>query len=115
MGWPLDERRERRFNEPQFGSFIDGEGVLVSEADVDGVRWLYRGVWDQITLNTCHWRQSASKDSGESFSWNWWMEWTRKKRVWSGTRMNKAHEATQVSTDYIHYNKVIRGRASLIQ
>ena len=26
-------------NAPQFGRFIDGEGVFISEAEVDGVKW----------------------------------------------------------------------------
>jgi len=62
---------------PQFGSFIDGDGVFVSEHDVDHIKWQYRGVWDQITSDSCRWHQSASKDGGNSWEWNWWMEWTR--------------------------------------
>ena len=64
-------------NAPQFGSFIDGEGVFINEEEVDGIKWQYRGVWDQITLESCRWHQSASKDGGKSWKWNWWMEWTR--------------------------------------
>ncbi len=64
-------------NAPQFGSFIDGDGVFISEAEADGVNWQYRGVWDRITSESCRWHQSASKDGGNSWEWNWWMEWTR--------------------------------------
>lgn len=64
-------------NAPQFGSFIDGDGVFISEQTVDGVDWQYRGVWDRITSESCRWHQSASKDGGASWEWNWWMEWTR--------------------------------------
>lgn len=64
-------------NAPQLGEFIDGEGVFISEAEVDGVKWQYRGVWDRITSESCRWHQSASSDSGKSWEWNWWMEWTR--------------------------------------
>jgi hypothetical protein len=64
-------------NAPQLGSFIDGDGVFISEYEIDGVKSHYRGVWDQITPKTCRWHQSASKDGGESWDWNWWMEWTR--------------------------------------
>jgi hypothetical protein len=64
-------------NPPQKGQFIDGEGVFISEEEVDGVKWRYRGVWDKITPASCRWHQSASKDGGKSWDWNWWMEWTR--------------------------------------
>ena len=62
---------------PQFGSFIDGDGVFISEEEVDGIKWQYRGVWDKITSESCRWHRAASKDSGNSWEWNWWMEWTR--------------------------------------
>ncbi|MEP3890312.1 MAG: hypothetical protein ABJN69_07575 [Hellea sp.] len=64
-------------NDPQFGTFIDGDGIFISEHEVDGVNWQYRGVWDRITPKSCRWHQSASKDEGQSWDWNWWMEWTR--------------------------------------
>jgi hypothetical protein len=64
-------------NAPQFGSFIDGDGVFIAAEEVDGTKWLYRGVWDQITANRCRWHQSASKDGGTRWEWNWWMQWTR--------------------------------------
>lgn len=64
-------------NAPQLGSFIDGDGIFISEAEVDGIKWQYRGVWDRITLDSCRWHQSASSDGGKSWDWNWWMEWTR--------------------------------------
>ena len=62
---------------PQFGNFIDGDGVFISEADIGGIKWQYRGVWDQITPETCRWHRAVSKDGGKSWDWNWWMEWTR--------------------------------------
>ncbi|MGB0907398.1 MAG: hypothetical protein ACPGVT_07885 [Maricaulaceae bacterium] len=62
---------------PQLGNFIDGDGVFISDYDVDGVKSQYRGVWDQITSESCRWHQSVSKDGGNSWDWNWWMEWTR--------------------------------------
>lgn len=64
-------------NAPQLGQFIDGEGVFISEEEVDGVKWQYRGVWDRITPKSCRWHQSTSSDGGKSWEWNWWMEWTR--------------------------------------
>jgi hypothetical protein len=64
-------------NPAQKGEFIDGEGVFISDEEVDGVKWLYRGVWDKITPTSCRWHQSSSKDSGKTLEWNWWMDWTR--------------------------------------
>jgi hypothetical protein len=64
-------------NPPQMGKFIDGEGIFVSEETVDGVHWIYRGVWDRITARSCRWHQSSSKDKGRTWAWSWWMEWTR--------------------------------------
>lgn len=64
-------------NPPQLGQFIDGEGVFITEELVDGVKWLYRGVWDRITPDGCRWHQSSSSDLGKSWKWDWWMEWTR--------------------------------------
>lgn len=62
---------------PQKGEFIDGEGVFISGETLDGVDWLYRGVWDQIGDGRCRWHQSVSKDGGKNWDWNWWMMWTR--------------------------------------
>lgn len=64
-------------NDAQKGQFIDGEGIFITEEDVDGVHWQYRGVWDRIGEGKCRWHQSSSDDGGKSWEWNWWMEWTR--------------------------------------
>jgi hypothetical protein len=64
-------------NEPQLGEFIDGEGIFIGQETADGKTTQYRGVWDKITANGCRWHQSASTDGGKSWTWNWWMEWTR--------------------------------------
>ncbi len=62
---------------PQMGQFIDGAGVFTSNETVNDVHWIYRGVWDQITASSCRWHQSSSNDNGHTWSWNWWMKWTR--------------------------------------
>lgn len=64
---------------PQMGEFIDGEGVFITEEEVDGINWQYRGVWDRITSESCRWHRSVSNDDGENWKWNWWMEWTRRR------------------------------------
>lgn len=65
-------------NSPQLGQFIDGEGVFTSGDVVNGTPWLYRGIWDRITANSCRWHQSSSSDGGKTWGWNWWMEWERR-------------------------------------
>jgi hypothetical protein len=64
-------------NPPQLGVFVDGEGVFISEEEVDGVKWQYRGIWDRITPRSCRWHQSASSDGGKNWDWSWWMQWLR--------------------------------------
>lgn len=64
-------------NPAQKGEFIDGEGIFITHEEVDSVKWQYRGVWDRITPTSCRWHQSASKDGGKTWEWNWWMDWTR--------------------------------------
>lgn len=64
-------------NPPQMGEFIDGEGVFISDEEVDGVKWLYRGVWDRITPTSCRWHQSSSSDGGNTWERNWYMDWAR--------------------------------------
>lgn len=65
-------------NPPQLGRFIDGEGIFITEETVDGTAWSYRGVWDRIAPGSCRWHQSSSSDGGKSWTWDWWMEWTRR-------------------------------------
>ena len=46
--------------------------------DVDGDRpVLLRGVWDRITPRSCRWHQAVSRDGGETWEPNWFMEWSR--------------------------------------
>jgi hypothetical protein len=61
----------------QQGVFVDGVGTFTSEAEVDGVREIYRGVWDRITPTSCRWYQGFSRDAGKSWTDTWFMDWTR--------------------------------------
>ena len=36
-----------------------------------------RGVWDRITRTSCRWHQAVSRDGGNTWDVNWWMDWTR--------------------------------------
>lgn len=59
------------------GHFADGVGVFEAD-DKDGDTPIkVRGIWDQITPRSCRWRQGVSRDGGRSWTFNWWMDWTR--------------------------------------
>ncbi len=61
------------------GEFKDGVGTFIaSEKDGDSTV-LVRGVWDQITPDSCRWYQSISKDDGKTWEDNWIMQWRRHK------------------------------------
>lgn len=64
-------------NPPQLGQFIDGEGIFISDDEIDGKPIKARGVWDRITANSCRWHQSTSADGGKTWDYNWYMDWTR--------------------------------------
>lgn len=61
----------------QLGGFVDGVGTFTSEDTVNGVREIYRGVWDRITPTSCRWYQGLSRDGGKSWTDRWFMDWTR--------------------------------------
>lgn len=63
-------------NAPQMGQFIDGEGIFISDDEMDGKPIKARGVWDRITKKSCRWHQSTSSDGGKTWAYNWYMEWT---------------------------------------
>ena len=61
----------------QLGGFVNGQGIF-DVHDTDGeTPVIYRGIWDQITANSCRWRQGASRDGGAIWDWGWIMEWRR--------------------------------------
>ncbi len=62
---------------PALGSFEGGVGTWDSD-DKDGEQpIIVRGVWDQITPNSCRWYQAISRDDGKTFADQWVMHWTR--------------------------------------
>ncbi|MGB9151342.1 MAG: hypothetical protein WCB36_13975 [Burkholderiales bacterium] len=63
---------------PSYGSFVNGVGTWDSEYEDDDKKpMISRGVWDQITPNSCRWYQASSSDSGKTWEENWMMQWTR--------------------------------------
>ncbi len=61
----------------QQGSFENGTGIFVTDAQESGQPVKYAGVWDQITPVSCRWRQAASRDGGQTWDQNWIMLWRR--------------------------------------
>jgi len=61
----------------EIGCFENGTGLFSSPYDLNGRPMLSIGVWDQITLNSCRWRQAISADGGQPWDRNWIMHWTR--------------------------------------
>lgn len=59
------------------GSFEGGAGIFQNEEDDNGVKVLYRSVWDRITPTSCRWQQGASRDGGRAWVLDWSMDWTR--------------------------------------
>lgn len=60
------------------GQFENGVGSFTAEEESDGKKSIVRGVWDQITPNSCRWFQSSSTDGGKTWLDNWIMQWRRK-------------------------------------
>jgi hypothetical protein len=67
-------------NPPMTGTFEDGVGTFLAEDVDDDGPYVARGVWDRITPTSCRWHQSSSRDGGETWEHNWFMDWTRAER-----------------------------------
>jgi hypothetical protein len=59
------------------GSFAGGAGTWDAEEIDDGKPVIVRGVWAEITAQSCRCRQAVSRDSGISWDENWIMHWQR--------------------------------------
>jgi hypothetical protein len=60
-----------------WGSFTDGAGIWDASDLESGTPIIVRGVWDQITSNSCRWYQAVSRDGGATWEENWIMHWHR--------------------------------------
>jgi len=61
------------------GSFEQGVGLFWAEEEVAGRKTISIGIWDNISPQSCCWRQVVSEDGGQSWAHNWVMEWRRAK------------------------------------
>lgn len=59
------------------GRFVDGVGNFDAAEFENGEPVIYRGSWDEITGESHRWRQGVSRDNGQTWAWNWVMQWTR--------------------------------------
>jgi hypothetical protein len=66
-------RQSGILNPPAWGSFTDGVGIWEA---ADGAS-IVRGVWDQITPESCRWHQAVSRDDGATWEESWLMQWLR--------------------------------------
>lgn len=59
------------------GYFHDGAGIFEAD-EMDGEQPIkVRGIWDRITPNSCRWHQTVSRDGGQTWAANWFMDWVR--------------------------------------
>lgn len=56
---------------PSVGEFRDGRGEFYDIEPVNGRSILVRGIWSDITANSCHFEQSFSDDGGKTWEVNW--------------------------------------------
>jgi hypothetical protein len=60
------------------GNFKDGVARFESDdVDTNNQPIKVRGIWDQITTQSCRWQQLTSSDEGANWTPNWIMHWTR--------------------------------------
>lgn len=59
------------------GGFKNGVGIFNSEEVEQEKTILARGMWDNISRDTCRWQQAVSTDGGQSWQDNWIMDWRR--------------------------------------
>jgi hypothetical protein len=64
-------------NSPQLGQFIDGTGIFRMDDTDDGKPIKIKAVWDKITPTSCRWYQITSRDTGKTWEYGWYMDWTR--------------------------------------
>lgn len=63
---------------PMTGAFDGGVGTFIATDERDGEIAIWsRGVWDRITPTSCRWHQAFSRDEGQTWHGNWFMDWTR--------------------------------------
>jgi hypothetical protein len=62
---------------PYWGSFADGTGIWDGDDKEGDKPIIVRGMWHEITANSCRWTQTISRDDGKTWNDVWQMKWTR--------------------------------------
>lgn len=62
---------------PQTGLFREGVGIFIADEKEGELTVKSRGIWDRITSTSCRWYQSVSRDGGQTWKDNWFMDWRR--------------------------------------
>jgi len=72
-------RRTGTIGVPTIGEFRNGRGEFYDTELVNGRNVLVRGIWSDITPDSCHFEQSFSEDGGKTWETNWIATDTRTK------------------------------------
>ena len=59
------------------GAFKNGVGTFEVDDVDDDQPIKVRGIWDRITPTSCRWHQTISRDGGNVWEENWFMDWVR--------------------------------------
>ncbi len=71
--WSLNFANSRvgSLSQPAVGEFRNGRGEFYDQESFNGKIILVRGVWSDITPNSCRFEQSFSADGGKTWEMNW--------------------------------------------
>ena len=72
-----DSRRPGVLDPPLFGSFSGDTGVFHGDDTLAGEPIRVRFIWSRITVDSARWEQAFSRDEGNSWETNWYMDFTR--------------------------------------
>ncbi len=61
----------------QTGDFENDVGTFTADEMNGGEPITVRGVWDRITPTSCRWHQATSRDGGQTWDEDWFMDWVR--------------------------------------
>jgi hypothetical protein len=77
----LDSRRPGHVAPPVRGGFEDGRsgklGIFYGDDEIEGLAIRVRFLWSRITPDSARWEQAFSRDEGNSWETNWYMDFTR--------------------------------------
>ena len=68
-----------RLDVPQIGSFDGDIGTFLARDTFNGIPIIVRFDWNRADREHPVWSQAFSADGGQSWEWNWFMEFERRK------------------------------------